>query len=105
MNNTTAIGAPEDPMPAPACELCADELATVLADGENRCADCHSRIIERADAEPNTELLAIVRRIKRKAEIMKLDARAIGQGSTRQDAEEIRILAEMAERRLGGEHA
>ncbi len=49
------------------------------------------------DADP--ELLGIIRRIKRRAEVMRLDA---GRGTTaRQDAEEIRILAEMAEKRLG----
>lgn len=65
-------------------------------------ADARSRQLEREfDADP--ELLSIIRRIKRRAEVMRLDA---NRGSTaRQDAEEIRILAEMAEKRLGGEHA
>lgn len=65
-------------------------------------AEARSRQLEREfDTDP--ELLAIIRRIRRKAEVMRLDA---ARGSTaRQDAEEIRILAEMAEKRLGGCHA
>lgn len=53
----------------------------------------------------DADLLAIIRRIRRKADLMVMDASGPTGGSTRQNAEEIRLLAIMAEDRLGGEHA
>jgi hypothetical protein len=67
-------------------------------------AEARSRQLERDfDQRADAELLAIIRRIRRKAEVMHLDATRTS--SARADANEIRILAEMAEKHLGGEHA
>lgn len=77
-------------------------MAAAEATSDDEAAESRFRQMER-DFDADAELLALIRRIKRRAEVMRLDAAR--PSTARQDAEEIRILAEMAEKRLGGEYA
>jgi hypothetical protein len=51
--------------------------------------------------ESDDDLIAALRRIERKADIMRIDARAQSNMSAASDAEEIRLLAGIALRRVG----
>lgn len=55
----------------------------------------------RAAGGADPELLALIERIARRAEIMRLDAKSTGNDSLSRDAEEIRLLTVLAKNRLG----
>lgn len=53
----------------------------------------------------NPDLVAVLRRIERKADIMRLDAKARGNTANASDADEIRLLAGIALRKVGADAA
>lgn len=58
-------------------------------------------IAKDAEHHDNPDLVAVLRRIERKADIMRLDAKARGNTASASDADEIRLLAGIALRTVG----
>jgi len=57
--------------------------------------------MEKPATEPDPDLVALMQRIMRKAEIMRIDARARGDRSVESDAHEIFLLAQIGLRKIG----